>query len=273
MEIEFIYEVNDDVLHQEFVTGKCGDKKRSVKFTHSDLSEQSRKNLLSLPEIPAAGDEQAITSIWNKWEAGKQYKEVKVWLRDHNLVKDEYGWLIMKKPLMIFDHDILSLEEVEKALDEMANQWKAKELVRKSANDEKKRLWGERVRKFEEEQRTWINKYGSERLKVASSRGYDCSDVYIVERASVDFPNFVIVDENVFGLGKVKGENPSLEALKLEKELCKQGLHAEVSFVYAPFTDEEERGEVEVDVDKHKDIEVVVIREYLGLEIDLIKIV
>jgi hypothetical protein len=263
MEIEFLYEVNNAVLHQEFLSGECKAIQRSVKLEFTDLSEQSRKNLLALTNIKFGMEDKAISSIWDD---GKPNEHIQVWLREFVLTKEWNGYLSMTHPLIQSDHVVLSLEEIENTLADMVNQWNAKNSEQNCCNEELHRMNIEKPIKAREEQKPWVEEYGSERLRLAYSRGYDCDQIYVEERAAIEFPGFSIgMEENT---GWYKAENPSLDALILERALRNQGREAEVTTViYFPA----EGYDDEADEENFERREAMVIKNYLG-EYDLIKV-
>jgi hypothetical protein len=249
MEIEFVYEVNDDVLCQEFVSGKCLDKQRSVIFELSNLSEQSRRFLFTF-EKRCSG---ILTSIWN--EDGEPNENIQVDLLVFVFKKDIYGESRVNTSLMKFDHPALSLEEVENALDTVVKQYEEAMCKLDIVIENTCRLVEEQEANYQFEKIAWIKNYGSEHLQLASSLGYECDDIYISEKAIIEFPEFSL-DKEFLAHGKI--DSPSLEALVFAQELCNQGRNAEVTFIVTDDTDERE---------------ALVIRDYLGIgDLDLIKL-
>lgn len=80
--------------------------------------------------------------------------------------------------------------------------------------------------KMEAEKKEWIEKYGSERLKLAIQEGYEAKKQYILERATQELGESAKIDYEDKGEWQ-KRSCPSLEAIKLEKELKGKGYQAE----------------------------------------------
>jgi hypothetical protein len=69
---------------------------------------------------------------------------------------------------------------------------------------------------FRADMEVWVAQYGSERLRVATARGYKMNGTYLRERAAVELPGFL-----VDAAGDARWEertNPSAQALHLETE-------------------------------------------------------
>lgn len=65
----------------------------------------------------------------------------------------------------------------------------------------------------EEEKRLWIQEFGSERLKKAYSGGYECTRLYVTERAEKEFPDFILDFKKL--LEWRRRANPTEKALTL----------------------------------------------------------
>jgi hypothetical protein len=73
------------------------------------------------------------------------------------------------------------------------------------------------IQEFESEMNDWIEKEGSNRLKVARSKGYKVSSSYARERGMEDLPGFWV---DTAGLASYRERvDPSFEALELENAL------------------------------------------------------
>lgn len=123
----------------------------------------------------------------------------------------------------------------------------------------------------------WVTIHGSDHLKRACAAGYDCQRLYVVERAAVEAPGW-IVDYN--STGRDNGRScPSMEALIVENAsvaLAQQiGATAPtVRWLTDQPTNQPKSGRQEwsEDDEMFEECEVVLMRKYLG-EYDLYKIV
>jgi hypothetical protein len=117
----------------------------------------------------------------------------------------------------------------------------------------------------EAEKRQWIGDVGSAYLKRCLAGGYNCQRAYVIERAGVEFPGYV-VDYNDAAAWKDRAA-PSEKAL-VEAE--------RVGGVVVWLTDEPSNRVAESDDDSQdygfEPCEAVVVREYLG-KYDLVKLV
>jgi hypothetical protein len=283
MEIEFEYEVKDEVLNQEFIAGMCGSKERSVTYELSALTEQARKNLLALSQIKINDYGMLIETPWN---CGSPKNKTHIELQDIYIEKGSDGEIVSSTAQ--FDHAVLSLEEVESKLTKMDEQATAIAVEYNRRNEEYERLEEEYERleeealrlkaeqealkvQAEEEKQVWIEQNGSERLQLAHSLGYECHRLYVLERAAIEAPDYILdLDNNAHWFEQ---RNPSLQSLKLEQGLRNQGKEVQIVWLIRypdgsePYEDDDDEEGDEGD-DK---CEALVIRKYLG-HYNLIKV-
>lgn len=108
---------------------------------------------------------------------------------------------------------------------------------------------------LEKEKKEWIAAYGSDHLKRATALDYNCQKKYVLERATKEFPNFVVDYNNKAGWKE--RVCPSKEALSAVEILIEQR-EAKVVWLTFPAYELEEYEEFEP-------CEAVVISNYLGL--------
>lgn len=152
-------------------------------------------------------------------------------------------------------------EELRKKYEEKRDAEKAeKERIQRLEVTERKAA----REKLEAEKRAWVVGRGSDYLKDAVALDYDCQRLYVTERSTAEFPDFVLdFDDNAEWGSRAC---PSVEALSEVKLLVASGLDARVVWLTSPAT------KVEEDDDEFEAIEAVVIRDYLG-KYDLIKVI
>lgn len=80
------------------------------------------------------------------------------------------------------------------------------------------------------ERLAWIAEHGSPRLKKCIAHGYDCTRLYEIERAAVEFPGWAF-DYNDTGTYKERS-GPTLEALEALEAAQAQYPQAEISIVW-----------------------------------------
>lgn len=154
-------------------------------------------------------------------------------------------------------------EEIKKLkpeLDEI-NEEKKQNFINKIEEEiEKKRKAKEEKEKLEREKVEWIGKYGSERLKKSQKLGYENQRLYVLERAEMEFPDY-IVDFNETASFKDR-VNPSLEALREVEELIDKGYDAEIVWLISKPTDH--IGDEEDYYNRFEPREAIIIWNYLG---------
>lgn len=132
--------------------------------------------------------------------------------------------------------------------------------------------------KMEDAQKSaWITAHGSDHLKRACAAGYDCQRLYVVERAALEAPGW-IVDYN--GTGHENSRScPSLEALEIEEVATTLAsaigaLAPSVMWLTEQPTNQPKGAHSDEDWDEEsfEPCEVVRMRNYLG-KYDLYKIV
>jgi hypothetical protein len=155
--------------------------------------------------------------------------------------------------------DILAIlpkmhEEYQQAKSEVVKlvEQRKREAEEKKRRDQEFKALQEAAEEADKQQRlaeraTWIAAHGSERLRKCQKRGYDCARLYLIERAAVEYPGFVL-DYNDSGDWNPR-KGPSLEALKREEELAELYPYHEIAIVWliyppsnAPDQDEDAYG-------------------------------
>ena len=138
---------------------------------------------------------------------------------------------------------IREVEELVKSVEERENRRKM-EQAKKEAK--------------EREKAEWIQAHGSERLKEAFTRGYDCQRMYILERVAQELPGYIVYKFDGRDEWELHNRScPSQEALEEVKRLEAQGYHPVVKWAKLAPSDEDEGGEAEI----------VYIEDYHGYEV------
>lgn len=104
----------------------------------------------------------------------------------------------------------------------------------------------------------WINQHGSQHLKACIEQQYGCKRLYVIERAAVELPGFIL---DTSSMAKMEERvNPSESSLLETKRLQEEGYKSRVVFLKSPpFTPEES-----VSLKTWEPREAVVVWEYLG---------
>ena len=164
------------------------------------------------------------------------------------------GW---KYPGDVYVSAILSGRTLRDAFFDIKKK-KEEEAEEKRRKAEKDRELAEATKKRkEEEKQAWIEAHGSERLKEATKRGYDCKRLYLTERLALELPGYVTRIWDGRGLWDVKDRCcPSAKALDEVKRLEKLGFKPVIK--WAVFEDDD--GDLEEE-------EIVYIENYHDYEV------
>lgn len=143
-----------------------------------------------------------------------------------------------------------------------------KRLAEVTARYEKKQaeavaIEAERVTR-EQEKADWIMKYGSDYLKDCLELDVKANLEYVVERANIEFPGYVVDYTNNTSWGEKF--SPSKEALSELRRIRGLGVEALIVWLTSPAqVRKEDNDDCEYDYrDKYEPCEAVVIRNYLG---------
>lgn len=154
---------------------------------------------------------------------------------------------------------------------EVVEDWLGEALQRNSEEEEAvamlRKSEEEESLSFERERRAWIEQHGSDRLRIAESRGYKINRLYALERASSEFPFAWVATGNEAEWRE--RTDPTLGALQLEEQLkaymeqqaLGYGEPRIVWLVEPPKSLEEALDEVDVFFEQQ---EAIVVNEFLG---------
>lgn len=111
--------------------------------------------------------------------------------------------------------------------------------------------------KVEEEKQAWIETHGSERLKEATKRGYDCKRLYLTERLALELPGYVTRIWDGRGQWELKDRScPSEKALEEVKRLEKLGIKPVIKWAVFEDDDGDTEEEEIVYIENYHDYEV-----------------
>ena len=152
---------------------------------------------------------------------------------------------------------------------------KEAEAARKAAHEQFEQMIAQERQRKENAKNTWIDAHGSDYLKRATALGYDCQRRYVAERATFEFPGYVVdFDDQAGWNARVC---PSTEALSEAERQIAAGHNAEIVWLtqYPDGTlvyDDDDWDEEEEEEDKPDDgVEAVVIHNFLA-QYDLIRV-
>jgi len=133
------------------------------------------------------------------------------------------------------------------------------ELVKSVEEREEKRKKKEAKKEAEEREKAeWIKTHGSQHLKEAFARGYDCQRMYILERVAQELPGYEVYQFDGRDEWELYNRScPSPEALEEVKRLEAQGYHPVVKWAKLAPSYEDDGGEAEI----------VYIEDYHGYEV------
>jgi len=133
------------------------------------------------------------------------------------------------------------------------------ELVKSVEEREEERKRKEAKKEAEEREKAeWIQVHGSQHLKEAFTRGYDCQRLYILERVAQELPGYIVYKFDGRDEWELyKRSCPSVEALEEVKRMEAQGFHPVVKWAKLSESDEDDGGEAEI----------VYLEDYHGYEV------
>ena len=122
------------------------------------------------------------------------------------------------------------------------------ELVKSVEERENKRKIEQAKKETEEREKAeWIKTHGSQHLKEAFARGYDCQRLYILERVAKELPGYEVYQFDGRDAWELHNRScPSQEALEEVQRLEAQGFHPIVKWAKLAPGDEDEGGEAEI---------------------------
>ena len=163
--------------------------------------------------------------------------------------------------------DLAGLQAWRSALDLSITDNRMWELT--TARD--KAIEGLKAKGREAERRMWIGEHGSAHLKRAHGEGYDCQRLYVLERAGLEAPDFVV--DFYQGAEWRERSCPTVAALDAGDAARELGLGEPVIVWLTsepkPTKVEDEYGELE---EPFEPCEAVVLRDYLG-KYDLVRVI
>ena len=136
----------------------------------------------------------------------------------------------------------VNVQTVEQALSNV------QELVKSVEEREEKRKKKEAKKQAEEREKAeWIQAHGSQHLREAFTRGYDCQRMYILERVVQELPGYIVYKFDGRDEWELYDRScPSQEALEEVKRLEAQGYRPVVKWAKLAPSDEDEGGEAEI---------------------------
>ena len=142
---------------------------------------------------------------------------------------------------------------VEQAIKEV------EELVKSVEEREEERKKKEAKKQAEEREKAqWIQAHGSQHLREAFTRGYDCQRLYILERVAKELPGYEVYQFDGRDEWELYDRScPSVEALEEVKRLEAQGYHPVVKWAKLAPSYEDDGGEAEI----------VYLEDYHGYEV------
>lgn len=130
-------------------------------------------------------------------------------------------------------------EESEKVKEEVLklDAQRKEDWERRKKEDEEKARAAEKA--AEDTRRAWVDKHGSERLKLMAEAGYEYRRTYEEERIALEFPGYSLMPEDY---DRDDRANPSLEALKELRRIETLGLKASIDWVTETIKEEDDYG-------------------------------
>jgi len=122
------------------------------------------------------------------------------------------------------------------------------ELIKRVEEREEERKKKQAKKEAEEREKAeWIQAHGSEHLKEAFTRGYDCQRMYILERVAQELPGYIVYKFDGRDEWELYDRScPSPEALEEVKRLEAQGYRPVVKWAKLGASDEDEGGQAEI---------------------------
>ena len=136
----------------------------------------------------------------------------------------------------------VNVQTVEQALNYV------QELVKSVEEREEERKKKEAKKQTEEREKAeWIQAHGSQHLREAFTRGYDCQRMYILERVAKELPGYEVYQFDGRDEWELYNRScPSPEALEEVKRLEAQGYRPVVKWAKLAPSDEDDGGEAEI---------------------------
>jgi len=122
------------------------------------------------------------------------------------------------------------------------------ELIKSVEEREEERKRKEAKKEAEEREKAeWIQAHGSQHLREAFTRGYDCQRMYILERVAQELPGYEVYQFDGRDEWELYPRScPSVEALEEVKRMEAQGFHPVVKWAKLSESDEDDGGEAEI---------------------------
>jgi len=139
----------------------------------------------------------------------------------------------------IYINDTITVEQAIKEVEELVKSVEERE--------EKRKMEQAKKETEEREKAQWIQAHGSEHLKEAFTRGYDCQRMYITERVAKELPGYIVYKFDGRDEWELYNRScPSQEALEEVKRLEAQGFHPVVKWAKLAPSYEDDGGEAEI---------------------------
>ena len=149
----------------------------------------------------------------------------------------------------IYINDTITLEQALNYVQELIKSVEEREEERKKKEAKKQTE--------EREKAEWIQTHGSQHLKEAFARGYDCQRMYILERVAQELPGYEVYQFDGRDEWELYNRScPSVEALEEVKRMEAQGYRPVVKWAKLAPSYEDDGGEAEI----------VYIEDYHGYE-------
>jgi len=122
------------------------------------------------------------------------------------------------------------------------------DLVKEVEEREEKRIMEQAKKEAEEREKAeWIKTHGSQHLREAFTRGYDCQRLYITERVTQELPSYIVYKFDGRDAWELRDRAcPSQEALEEVKRMEAQGFHPVVKWAKLAPSDEDDGGQAEI---------------------------
>jgi len=122
------------------------------------------------------------------------------------------------------------------------------ELIKRVEEREEERKKKQAKKEAEEREKAqWIKTHGSQHLREAFTRGYDCQRMYITERVAQELPGYIVYKFDGRDEWELYDRScPSPEALEEVKRLEAQGYRPVVKWAKLGASDEDEGGQAEI---------------------------
>lgn len=279
MNAVFIWNASKRLLEQELVeTGKTGTVRREAEFDTEAMDSSHRQAILALSEIIIAtanpylrkievvadfDSTPVLDELIHRATIEKQAANEKRAAEKANLQKQAEYNSRLNAYLRLID-TAATLDDLNAVLQQHGKEF--------STDNTATRRWHEQENSIKRDLRNaermaWINTHGSAYLRRAFDAGYDCQRQYVVERAAMEAPGFIV--DFYDGAKWSPRSMPSMTALDAKEEADNLGLgNADVVWL----TDAPVPNRMENEVQWYGECEAVVIRRFLD-KYDLVKII